>query len=183
MCLCVFSCDVGNVLTTVVDVFSFGLGRFERSKQSQNKSNGRRFGTGRIVVEHGSADQNPFLSSSELAVAGRPVHSDELGQGAPTVRLPKGQELLLPEQASADADIKIAERVRPSPEQSAAQKGIQRAEALLTSLLRGMPFHPSSAALLINWTGYVEEFGTAAPRSGYFCLPLVVVKCFFFKFV
>ena len=73
------------------------LPRFDRDKKSLSKSNSRRFGQGRIVVAHEKFEANPWLTVSDLAVAGRPVQQNESEQGAPTVKLPRGQEFLLPE--------------------------------------------------------------------------------------
>ena len=134
--------------------------RFDRDKKSLSKSNTRRFGQGRIVVAHEKFETNPWLTVSDLAVAGRPVQQNESEQGAPTVKLPRGQEFLLPECGSPDADLRMSERIKPSPEQSAAQKGIQRAEILLMSLFKNMKL--KGPAIVLNWTGYIEEFGTAA---------------------
>lgn len=137
--------------------------RYDRGQRSSTKSNSRRFGTGRLVVEHASADGNAWLRDSELAVYGRAVagNEGEDGVGAPTVRLPKGQELLLPESGSPDGDIRLSERIKPSPEQSAAQKGVARWEVLISSLVKNMTLR--GPLLLCNYTGYVEEVGTAAP--------------------
>ncbi|CAJ1434150.1 unnamed protein product, partial [Effrenium voratum] len=134
---------------------------FDRHTKSAQKSNSRRFSTGRIVVDHAHADANPWLLSSELAVAGRCVAANESERGAPTVMLPKGQELLLPEGASADSDLRLSERVKPSPEQSAAQKGVMRCEKLLTSLFRNVTQVKARPVIVVNFTGYVEEFGAA----------------------
>ena len=40
--------------------------------------------------------------------------------------LPRGSELLIPVSDSADSDLFMSDRYRPSPEQAAAQKGVQR---------------------------------------------------------
>eukprot|EP00435_Cladocopium_sp_Y103_P021182 s564_g5.t1 len=132
---------------------------YDRDKRSVQKSNSRRFGSGRIVVSHDKLDSNPWLSTSDLAISGRPVRENESESGAPTIKLPKGQELLLPEAGSPDQDLRMSERLKPSPEQAAAQKGIRRAETLLISLFKGMKLR--GPTLLINFTGYVEEFGVA----------------------
>ena len=127
-------------------------------------------------MEHAAADQNPWVSVSELAVAGRAVAVNEQDKGAPTVRLPKGQELLIPEPATPDSNLKIADRLRPSPEQAAAQKGVSRCEVLLRSLFRNMKL--KGPVLLVNLTGYVEEFGSAA---SWLIIPAPSDYCFFFS--
>ena len=50
--------------------------------------------------------------------------------------------------------VRISERLRPSLEQVAAQKGAKRLEMLLSSALRGCKFR---AVCVVNMTGYVEE--------------------------
>ena len=57
----------------------------------------------------------------------------------------------------------MSERLKPSPEQAAAQKGIRRAETLILSLFKGMKLR--GPTLLINFTGYVEEFGVAVTSN------------------
>lgn len=141
--------------------FQLGLPRFDRDKRSLQKSNTRRFGSGRVVVSHDKADDNPWLSTSDLAVNGRPCALNESESGAPTVKLPRGQELLLPENGSPDQDLRLSERLKPSPEQAAAQKGVRRAETLLISLFKGMKLR--GPTIIINFTGYVEEFAVAVP--------------------
>lgn len=115
-------------------------------------------------MAHDKFEENPWLTVSDLAVAGRPVSLNESESGAPTVKLPKGQDLLLPEAQSPEQDLRMSERIKPSPEQSAAQKGVDRAEVLLVSLFKNMK--PKGPVIVCNWTGYVEEFGSAV-----FCLP------------
>ena len=115
-------------------------------------------------MAHDKFEENHWLTVSDLAVAGRPVSLNESESGAPTVKLPKGQDLLLPEAQSPEQDLRMSERIKPSPEQSAAQKGVDRAEVLLVSLFKNMK--PKGPIILCNWTGYVEEFGSAVA-----CLP------------
>ena len=155
-----------HVETRFVDLFT-------RDKKSENKTNMRRFSAGRIVVNGETSNDNCWLES-ELAVCGRPIGRSEGDQGAPTSVLPRTSALLLPEAPSTESDLKLAERTRPSPEQQAAQKGIQRMQLLLDSLFRHVTF--KGPCLLVNFTGYVEEVGAAEPRSDY----LVV---FVFSFV
>ena len=47
-------------------------------------------------------------------------------------RLPRSSDLLVPVSESPNENISLAERFRPSAEQCAAQKGVERAEALAT---------------------------------------------------
>ena len=54
--------------------------------------------------------------------------------------------------------MRIQERLRPSNEQLAAQKGSKRLEMLVESMLRHCKV---AACLIINLTGYVEELGLA----------------------
>ena len=55
-------------------------------------------------------------------------------------------------------NVRIADRLRPSNEQQAAQKGCQRLEMLLESALRHCK---AEAVLIVNLTGYVEELALA----------------------
>ena len=50
--------------------------------------------------------------------------------------------------------MRISERLRPSNEQLAAQKGSKRLEMLIEACLRHVKF---KAVLVINLTGYVQE--------------------------
>lgn len=125
-----------------------------------DRSNMRRFGSGRLVVQGDSVKEN-FWLNSELAVCGRPTSPNEFERGAPTSILPKSTSLLLPEGSSPNTDLKLAERSRPSPEQSVAQKGTARLELLLESALRHTSF--TNPILIINFTGYVEELATSVP--------------------
>ena len=97
---------------------------FERPVGSDKKSTTKKNGTGRIVTNMAYFKENPWLESSELAVAGVAHVSDRIA----TAVLPKGQDLLVPSSGDADACLHTADRFRPSPEQAAAQKGAQRAE-------------------------------------------------------
>ena len=128
---------------------------------------GARAASTRIVVNGESAKGNIWLQS-ELAVCGRPVGPAEYERGAPTSVLPKSASLLLPEGSSPDTGIRLAERVRPSPEQTSAQKGCARLELLLESLVRYV--NPPGPVLLVNFTGYVEELGAAVARIPRFSL-------------
>lgn len=140
-----------SVETRFIDLFT-------REKKSENKSNMRRFAASRVVVHSDSLDGNSWLAS-ELAVCGRPVGRAEQEMGAPTSILPKSSALLLPEAGSPDLDLKLSERVRPSQEQTSAQKGTGRLEMLLESAFRHARI--SGPTLVINLTGYVEEAAAA----------------------
>lgn len=139
-----------HVETRFVDLFT-------RDRRSENKTM-RRFSAGRIVVNGETSGDNCWLES-ELAVCGRPVGRAEGDQGAPTSVLPRTSALLLPEAPSTESDLKLAERTRPSPEQQAAQKGVQRIQLLLGSLFRHVTF--KGPCIIVNFTGYVEEVGAA----------------------
>ena len=153
-------------MPTIVPTIVFeALTRYARSKTSQAKSNSRRFGSGRIIVDHDTRDSNVWACSSALSLSGRAVAADENEGGAPTIKLPRGQDLLLPEAASPDGDLRLSERTRPSPEQSAARKGVPRAESLLQALLKGSSVR--GPVMLVQFTGYVEEFGSAAAWLGF----------------
>ena len=119
---------------------------------------GRRWCSGRIVVNKDAEETNIFTVASELALAGRPLIDKK-------VYIPLSKDLLLPESLEADEDLRQAERQRPSAEAIAAQKGSERYIALFRSLLSlsgdGLSKH---VVLLVNLTGYVEELGCAVTR-------------------
>ena len=118
----------------------------------------RRWAAGRLVVNSESAGENVWLNS-ELAICGRPVGRQEGEQGAPCSVLPRSSSLLLPEGASPESDLKIADRTRPSREQTSAQKGTARLELLVESVFRYIGIQ--SPCVVVNLTGYVEELGAA----------------------
>eukprot|EP00438_Fugacium_kawagutii_P000524 Skav222260 [mRNA] locus=scaffold2615:8298:18199:+ [translate_table: standard] len=98
---------------------------------------------------------NLFLTASELGTCGRPLNDEE-------IQLPLSKEMLLPESLDCEADLKQAERQRPSQEATQAQKGVSRWIALLSSLvtmadnsLKGKP------VIIINLTPYIEDVGVA----------------------
>lgn len=116
----------------------------------------RRWTSGRLVVNKDAEETNQFITASELALAGRPLTEKR-------IVIPLSKDLLLPESLEPDEDLKQAERQRPSAEPIAAQKGSERYIALIRSLLSlsgdGLA---RQAVVLVNLTGYVEEFGSAA---------------------
>ena len=63
------------------------------------KSNGRRFGTGRIITSAMEEDNNPWLGS-ELSIYGRVCGENEAQGGAPLTILPRTSAILIPESAS-----------------------------------------------------------------------------------
>lgn len=66
---------------------------------------------------------------------------------------------------------RLSERIKPSPEQSAAQKGVPRCEQLLQTLFKNVK--PKGPVLLVQWTGYVEEFGSAVLRLSTKVIPVL----------
>ena len=89
---------------------------------------------GRLAVLNTELDSNIWLNHSELSIAGRPLQTER-------VLLPRQRDLVLPESTDASADLRLAERQRPSPEQQRAQKGKERMVALLKSLLTLSEYH------------------------------------------
>lgn len=106
------------------------------------------------MANNESSSRNVFLQSSELALCGRPLKDHQ-------VVLPLSKDILLPESLSADGDLRVQERQRPSVETCSAQKGTQRWIALLESLLSG-PDLKRKPVIVLNLTGYVEDVGVAA---------------------
>lgn len=141
-----------DVETRFVDLFT-------REPRGDARSSIRRFAAGRLVCNSESKEDNVWLSS-ELAVCGRPIGKSESEGGAPCSVLPRSSALLHPEASSPDMDLKLSDRVRPSPEQTAAQKGQQRLQLLLESMLKHTAIR--KPVLIVNMTGYVEELGAAA---------------------
>ena len=140
---------------------------FSREKKSEAKSNARRFSSGRLVTAAENYENNLWLQG-ELALHGRPIGAREQEAGAPTCLLPKQAELLLPESGSANSDLRLSDRPRPSPEQTAAQKGVERIKTLLDACIRGVSV--PGPVLLVNLTGYVEETGTAVGLPSIFSI-------------
>ena len=134
---------------------------FTREARSEARSCIRRFASGRLVVAADSKSENRWMDG-ELAICGRPVGRSEGENGAPCSVLPRTNALLLPEAASPDQDLKLADRTRPSPEQTAAQKGQQRLMMLIESLFRHSKVR--EPCLIVNLTGYVEEVAAAVPK-------------------
>lgn len=107
------------------------------------------------MTNHDATSGNVWLQNSELGLAGRPLSDDR-------IVAPLSRQLILPESLNAEDDLKIAERQRPSPETTVAQKGEQRWTVLLRSLLAFTGYEmKGKAVLIINFTGYVEELGCA----------------------
>ena len=127
---------------------------WNRPRGSEMKSFSKRVGWGRIGVAKQHAKNHIVLLNSELSLAGRPLGEDAVAS------LPRGSELLVPVSESPDADLLLAERQRPSPEQVAAQKGARRVEVLITSLFTGVKF--PGPVVIDNLTGHVEDVGSAA---------------------
>ena len=149
-----------HVDTRFVDLFT-------REPRGESRSAMRRFSAGRLVCSSDSKDENVWLDS-ELAICGRPTGRAEGENGAPCSVLPRSSALLLPEAGSPDADLKLADRARPSPEQTAAQKGQARLQLLVESMFRHSNI--KSPCLIVNLTGYVEELAAAASSLCQFCL-------------
>ena len=127
---------------------------FERPhSRSDSTNNARKVGFGRIVVNNLHMASNPWVQNSELARYGR------AGDCA-VVTLPRISELLTPTTADPDSSPVLTERLRPSPEQAAAQKGSPRMESVILSLFKGMKI--DGPVVLTCPTGYVEDIGSAA---------------------
>ena len=99
---------------------------FSRDKKGEVRSNSRRFSAGRIVTNMASSDECIWLQG-DLALHGRPVGLNEKVELPPCNQLPKQADLLNPESSNVNSDLRLADRPKPSPEQAAAQKGVQRA--------------------------------------------------------
>ncbi|CAK9046969.1 Uncharacterized protein SCF082_LOCUS26372 [Durusdinium trenchii] len=115
-----------------------------------------RFSSGRLVCNVDSTSENVFVTASELGLCGRPLSTDD------DITLPLSKDMLLPESLDPEADLKQAERQRPSNEACQAQKGTKRWMALLRSLLtvngENMKHKP---CIVLNLTGYIEDVGCA----------------------
>ena len=107
------------------------------------------------MCNNDAAETNVWLSSSELALCGRPL-SDEV------ITLPLSREIYLPEELAPEKDLRQAERQRPSQETTSAQKGTGRWIALLRSALTSSGNSLKSRPIIcVNLTGYVEDLGCA----------------------
>ena len=153
---------IENLFSYKQDVETRFVDLFTREPKSENRSSSRRFSSGRLVVNSEAKEANEWLDS-ELAIYGRPVGRQEGSTGAPTSVLPRVSAMLFPEAASPDQDLKLADRVRPSPEQTCAQKGAARLELLIEAALRHTKIN--GPLLLVNFTGYVEELAAAVLRT------------------
>ena len=94
---------------------------FTRDKKGEVRSNSRRFSSGRLVTLDDGHEHCIWLQG-ELALNGRPVGLQELETGAPISMLPKHHDLLLPESANANADLRLSERPKPSPNRQLRRK-------------------------------------------------------------
>ena len=120
----------------------------------------RRFSCGRLVTNF-EAEENVFLTSSELALCGRPMSQVDIS-------LPLSKDMLLPESLSPDEDLRQSERQRPSAEACAAQKGQARWIALLQSLLTTSGnLLKAKPVIVLNLTGYIEDVGCAVSWPGF----------------
>lgn len=164
---------IENLFSYKQDVECRFVDLFTREPRSENRSSSRRFSQGRLVVNAETKGTNEWLDG-ELAIYGRPVGRQEGSTGAPTSVLPRVSAMLFPEAASPEQDLKLADRTRPSPEQSCAQKGSARLELLLESALRYTKI--SGPVMVCNYTGYVEELGAAVPQSRF--NTLFLANCF-----
>ena len=118
----------------------------------------RRWSTGRLVVSGDHADTNLWLNHSELSIAGRPLTESK-------IFLPRQRDLLLPESVSADTDLRLSERLRPSHKEVSAQKGREKLAAMWQSLFKLADWQPPGPVLICNLTGYVEDAGVSVPFS------------------
>eukprot|EP00435_Cladocopium_sp_Y103_P012551 s4234_g3.t1 len=108
---------------------------------------------GRLVADGASIDNNVFINAAELSIAGRPLTNER-------VVLPRQRDLVLPESTDASADLRTAERQRPSPEQVRAQKGRQRLQTVMSSLLNVSEYNfGNKPVCIVNFTPYVEDLG------------------------
>ena len=122
----------------------------------------RRFNTGRLVCNLDSVTDNVFTNCSELGLCGRPLSDDS------EIFLPLSKDMFLPESLEAEADLKQAERQRPSTEACQAQKGTQRWVALLQSLLTINGDNlKAKPCIVLNLTGYIEDVGCAVSWQNY----------------
>jgi hypothetical protein len=125
------------------------------SAAAEQKTNMRRFMSGRIVVNGDTAEQNKWLGESELCVSGRPMTN------SPIPKLAKPEELMIPESLDPNKDLRMAERNRPNEEQIRAQKGEEVISTMLTSVLQNMDIGSDSALIVNNLTPHVEEHANA----------------------
>lgn len=128
---------------------------------------------GRMAVLNTEVDNNIWINGSELSVAGRPLQQER-------VLLPRHRDLVLPESTDASADLRLAERQRPSPEQQRAQKGKERMSAMLKSLLNVAEYRWDGPVLVVNLTGYVEDAGLAVLWRKIMLTQLALHKCTIF---
>ena len=138
---------------------------FRRPRRSEPKSNSRKWGEGRVVVNYDSKSDNIWIQNSELVLSGRPMGSaggdeDDSPGVPPTACLPKAAEMFQPVATNADEDLHMAEVFSPGVEQRAAQKGAARFEIVIDAAFTNMQIKTPS--LVVSLTGYVEDAGLAA---------------------
>ena len=113
----------------------------------------RRFSMGRLVADGATIEENIWINASELSIAGRPLTNER-------VVLPRQRDLVLPESTDASADLRTAERQRPSPEQLRARKSRKRLQTMLASLMNVSEYQFGSRPVcVVNFTPYVEDLG------------------------
>ncbi|CAK9095526.1 Uncharacterized protein SCF082_LOCUS44871, partial [Durusdinium trenchii] len=131
---------------------------FEIQASADAQTARRRFSFGRLVVNKEAESDNPWINNSEFGSAGRPLGTDP-------IILPLSKDLILPEALDPDSDLRFAERLRPSSEATSAQKGCQRWEAILKSMLTMTGYSlKKSPVIVLNLTSYVEDLGVSAFR-------------------
>ena len=130
---------------------------FEVENNASGMSQLRRWTSGRIAVHADSYNDNKWVTDSELAVAGRPLFC----YGKEHV-MPRTTQVVIPENLSADDDLKLAERKRPGKETMMAQKGVGNYMSILISCMKGLTFGKQAPLLLVNLTGYIEDMAIVA---------------------
>ena len=133
---------------------------FEVEDRSANLSQLRRWTSGRIAVHIDAKDTNKWISDGELAVAGRPLAC----YGKQNV-VPKTSQVVIPENLSADDDLRLAERKRPGKETMIAQKGVGNYASILIACMKGLPFGKDLPLLVVNLTGYIEDMAIVATQT------------------
>ena len=132
---------------------------FEVEDRASSMSQLRRWTSGRIAVHADCVGDNKWVTDSELAVAGRPLFC----YGKEHV-MPKTTQVVIPENLSADDDLKLSERKRPGKETMMAQKGVGNYMSILISCMKGLAFGKQAPLLVVNLTGYIEDMAVVATR-------------------